>query len=55
MLAQKAQPWLEKKISISVQNKALEEVDVLAKEELKKSTEGIIPNIPGLDLGNLGG
>ena len=40
---------------VAAVNKALEEVDVLAKEELKKSTEGIIPNIPGLDLGNLGG
>lgn len=34
-------------------NKALQEVEVLAKEELKKSTEGMLPNIPGLDLGGL--
>jgi DNA-binding YbaB/EbfC family protein len=34
-------------------NKALEEADSLAKEELRKSTEGIMPNIPGLDLSNL--
>lgn len=34
-------------------NKALEEVEVLAKEEIKKSTEGIMPNIPGFDLGNM--
>ncbi|HRI78669.1 MAG TPA: YbaB/EbfC family nucleoid-associated protein [Cyclobacteriaceae bacterium] len=31
-------------------NKALEEVDVKSKEELRKSTEGILPNIPGFDL-----
>ncbi len=34
-------------------NKALEEADVKAKEEMKKHTEGLIPNIPGLDLGGL--
>jgi nucleoid-associated protein EbfC len=35
-------------------NKAMQEVDALIKEELKKNTEGLIPNIPGLDLGGLG-
>ena len=34
-------------------NKAIEEVEILAKEEIKKSTEGIMPNIPGFDLGNM--
>ncbi|MEO1652280.1 MAG: YbaB/EbfC family nucleoid-associated protein [Bacteroidota bacterium] len=38
---------------IAAINKALQEVDVLAKEELKKSTEGVLPNIPGLDFGNM--
>lgn len=42
-----------KDLIIAAVNKAIEEVDVKAKEELKKSTEGILPNIPGLDLGNL--
>ena len=31
-------------------NKALDEVEVKSKEELRKSTEGILPNIPGFDL-----
>src|SRR5689334_11984277 len=35
---------------IAAVNKASEEVDVLAKEEMRKSTEGLLPNIPGLDL-----
>src|ERR1041384_931618 len=35
---------------VAAVNKALDEVDVLAKEELRKSTEGILPNIPGLDF-----
>lgn len=35
---------------VAAVNKALQEADVLAKEEIKKSTEGMLPNIPGLDL-----
>ncbi|MEX2336821.1 MAG: YbaB/EbfC family nucleoid-associated protein [Fulvivirga sp.] len=38
---------------IAAINKAMGEVEVLAKEELRKSTEGMLPNIPGLDLGGL--
>ena len=38
---------------IAAVNKAIAEVEILAKEELKKSTEGLLPNIPGLDLGGL--
>jgi nucleoid-associated protein EbfC len=40
---------------VAAVNKAAEEADVKAKEELKKSTEGLIPNIPGLDLSSLMG
>jgi nucleoid-associated protein EbfC len=35
---------------VAAVNKAADEAEVLAKEEMKKSTEGILPNIPGLDL-----
>ena len=38
---------------VAAVNKALDEADGLAKEELRKSTEGILPNIPGLDFGSL--
>lgn len=38
---------------VAAVNKALENVEVKAKEELKKSTEGLIPNIPGLDLSGM--
>ena len=31
-------------------NKANEEAEVVAKETIRKSTEGILPSIPGLDL-----
>ena len=42
-----------KDLVIAAVNKALADVDVLAKEELKKSTEGMIPNIPGFDLSGM--
>jgi len=35
---------------VAAVNKAQEEADGLAKEEMKKSTDGLIPNIPGFDL-----
>lgn len=38
---------------IAAINGALEEVDGLAKEAIKKSTEGMIPNIPGLDFSKM--
>lgn len=38
---------------VAAVNKALAEVDVKAKEELKKTTQGILPNIPGMDLSSL--
>jgi DNA-binding protein YbaB len=40
---------------VAAVNKAMAEVDVLAKESLRKSTEGLLPNIPGMDLGSLMG
>ena len=40
---------------VAAVNKAAEEADVLAKEELRKSTDGLLPNIPGMDLSGLMG
>ena len=40
---------------VAAVNKANEEADVLAKEEMRKSTEGLLPNIPGLDLSGMMG
>jgi nucleoid-associated protein EbfC len=34
-------------------NKAMETMEPRIREHLKKSTEGLLPNIPGLDLGNM--
>ena len=40
---------------IAAVNKASEEAEIRAKEELRKSTEGLLPNIPGLDLSSMMG
>ena len=40
---------------IAAVNKASDDAELQAKEQLKKSTEGLIPNIPGMDLSNLMG
>jgi nucleoid-associated protein EbfC len=40
---------------VAAVNKALNDIDLLVKEELAKSMEGVIPNIPGLDLNALMG
>ena len=40
---------------VAAVNKANDEADGLAKEEMRKSTEGILPNIPGLDLSGMMG
>lgn len=40
---------------IAAVNKAGEEAAALAKESLRKSTEGLLPNIPGMDLSGLMG
>jgi nucleoid-associated protein EbfC len=41
-------------LTVAAVNKAMQEVDTLIKDELKKNTEGLLPNIPGLDLSGLG-
>jgi len=40
---------------IAAVNKASAEAEISAKEELRKSTEGLLPNIPGMDLSSLMG
>jgi nucleoid-associated protein EbfC len=40
---------------VAAVNKASEDVEILAKEELRKSTDGMLPNIPGFDISNLMG
>lgn len=40
---------------VAAVNKALENVEVLAQNEISKATEGLMPKIPGMDLGSLFG
>ncbi|MDQ3395044.1 MAG: YbaB/EbfC family nucleoid-associated protein [Bacteroidota bacterium] len=42
-----------KDLIIAAVNKAMEDIDGKAKEELRKSTEGFIPDIPGMDLSSM--
>ena len=35
-------------------NKALDQAEVRGRDELQKATEGMMPNIPGLDLSKFG-
>ncbi len=38
---------------IAAVNKAVSEADSIAKQHIKESTEGIIPNIPGMDFSGM--
>jgi len=40
---------------VAAVNKANDEAEVAAKEEMRKSTDGLLPNIPGLDLSGMMG
>src|SRR3970282_1949469 len=40
---------------IAAVNKATEEAEIPAKRELPSMTEGLLPNIPGMDLGGMRG
>jgi len=42
-----------KDLIIAATNIAMDKADILAKEEMKKATEGMLPNIPGLDLSSM--
>jgi DNA-binding YbaB/EbfC family protein len=40
-------------LSVAAINIAMKEMDKKIEQEMKKSTEGILPNIPGMDLSSL--
>ncbi len=40
---------------VAATNKAMEAVEVKIKTEMKSATDGMLPNIPGMDLGSMFG
>ncbi|WP_040400683.1 YbaB/EbfC family nucleoid-associated protein [Cecembia lonarensis] len=38
---------------VAATNKAMEAIDIKIKDELKSATDGMMPNIPGMDFGNM--
>ena len=38
---------------VAAVNKAMDKIDVQIKEHIQKNTEGMLPNIPGLDLSKM--
>ena len=42
-----------KDLIVAASNKAFEEIDQKIKVEMKNATEGMMPNIPGMDFGNM--
>ena len=40
-------------LTVAAINKAIENIEPKIKEEMEKATSGVIPNIPGMDLGNM--
>ena len=52
-LMTKADKETVKDLTVAAINMAMDKADVSAKEEIRKSTEGIMPNIPGMDLGSM--
>lgn len=44
---------MRKDLIVAAVNKALEAVEEKARQVMKESTDGLLPNIPGLDLGGI--
>ncbi len=42
-----------KDLTVAAANKALENIDGMIKEKMRSATEGMMPNIPGMDFGNM--
>ena len=49
-LVNTADKHMMRDLVIAAVNKAVAEADIKSKEHIKKSTEGLFPNIPGMDF-----
>ena len=52
-LVNSADKEMMKDLIIAASNKALDEVSIKSQEHIQKATEGLLPNIPGFDLGTM--
>ena len=52
-LVNKKDTEMMKDLIIAAVNKAVNEAEIKAREHIKKSTDGMLPNIPGVDLSDL--
>lgn len=50
----KNDPEIMQDLITAAVNKAMEQAEARGREELQDATKGILPNIPGLDLGKFG-
>ena len=50
----KDDPELMADLITAAVNKALDKAEQVGREELERATKGMLPNIPGLDLGKFG-
>lgn len=40
-------------LTVAAVNQAMDKIEVKIKEEMKHTTSGMLPNIPGMDFGNM--
>lgn len=52
-LIQPADKEMLQDLVVAATNKALDSLEPKIKDHLQKATDGVLPNIPGLDLGSL--
>lgn len=52
-LISKEEKHILQDLIVAATNKAMEAIEEKIKEEMSKSTDGLLPNIPGFDLGNM--
>ncbi|MGL1889531.1 MAG: YbaB/EbfC family nucleoid-associated protein [Reichenbachiella sp.] len=52
-LVNSADKQIVEDLVVAAVNKATDEANIIAQEYIKKNTDGVMPNIPGFDLGSM--